>query len=49
MNDIEAALGLNQISKLSDFIAKRNIIARFYNKQLDKLKLILPKKDKKYY
>ena len=46
MNDIEAALGLNQISKLSDFIAKRNIIARFYNKQLDKLKLILPKKDK---
>ncbi len=46
MNDIEAALGLNQISKLSDFIAKRNIIARFYNNKLDKLKLILPKKDK---
>ena len=46
MNDIEAALGLNQISKLRDFIAKRNIIARFYNNKLDKLKLILPKKDK---
>ena len=34
------------IFNLSDFIAKRNIIARFYNNKLDKLKLILPKKDK---
>ena len=46
MNDMEAALGLNQLSKLNTFIKKRNIIAKFYNKKLSNLELILPKKDK---
>jgi len=32
MSDINAALGLSQISKLKKFVKKRNYIANFYNK-----------------
>ena len=32
MPDINAALGLSQISKLKKFVKKRNYIANFYNK-----------------
>jgi UDP-4-amino-4,6-dideoxy-N-acetyl-beta-L-altrosamine transaminase len=42
MTDIQAALGLSQLSKLSDFIEKRKQIARTYNKLLKNLNIILP-------
>jgi dTDP-4-amino-4,6-dideoxygalactose transaminase len=42
MTDIQAALGLSQLSKLSDFIERRKQIARTYNKLLKNLNIILP-------
>ena len=42
LTDIQAALGLSQMTKLSQNIKKRNILALNYEKLLDKDKLLLP-------
>lgn len=42
MTDIQAALGLSQLSRLTDFIKKRNILAQRYDKFLDQNNIILP-------
>ncbi len=43
MTDIEAALGISQLKRLTDFVNKRNILAKTYNESLDTQHLILPK------
>ena len=42
MTDIQAALGLEQLKHLDEFVIKRKEIASKYNKSLKKLPLILP-------
>ena len=42
MNDIQAALGLSQTSRLNIYIQRRNELARLYFKHLENLDLILP-------
>ncbi len=42
MNDIQAALGLSQLSKLNSFIKARQAIAKQYFKALTNLPLLLP-------
>ena len=42
MNDIEAALGISQLTKLDDFIAKRNSVAARYNEWFAENKAITP-------
>ena len=42
MNDLQAALGMSQLNRLNFFVKKRNSIARFYNKKLIDLPIILP-------
>ena len=37
MNEISAAIGISQLSKLKEFLKKRNEIAKLYKKILDKL------------
>ncbi len=49
MNDIEAALGISQLSKLETFINKRHEIAEYYNNRLAKLPLNLPFQKKETY
>ena len=43
MNDIAAALGISQLSKLNKFVKKRNEIADFYKKNLIRYPIFLPK------
>lgn len=51
LTDIQAALGISQLKKLPDFLKKRDMIAKNYNKELGKTEgLVLPKhsfKDRK--
>ena len=49
MNEISAALGLSQLKKLDKFVNQRNKIANFYNKNLNKKYLVLPKIEKDFY
>ena len=49
MNDLEAALGISQVKKLSSFLFKRNRISKTYNLKLKNTGLILPKIDKKIF
>jgi|TARA_Y100000296_G_C5165164_1_gene254147 UDP-4-amino-4,6-dideoxy-N-acetyl-beta-L-altrosamine transaminase len=42
MNDVEAALGTSQLSKLDHFVSARNSLALMYNKQLATNSLISP-------
>ncbi len=53
MNDVQAALGLSQIKKLSSFVKKRNIIAKRYIKELKNLPIkfqkINPKTSSTYH
>lgn len=42
MTDIQAALGISQLSSLVQFVARRRQIASLYNKQLAHLPLVLP-------
>lgn len=46
MNDIEAALGISQLSKLNKFFKKRKYVKKFYDYHLKKFPLILPHFDK---
>ena len=43
MTDVAASLGLSQIKKVKKFVKSRNLIAKKYEKLLDKKYLILPK------
>lgn len=42
MTDLQAALGLSQLSRIDTFISKRHSLADVYNKQLAKLPITLP-------
>ncbi|MCC5464040.1 UDP-4-amino-4,6-dideoxy-N-acetyl-beta-L-altrosamine transaminase [Pelosinus baikalensis] len=42
MTDIQAALGLSQMDRLDEFVARRQAIAKKYNEELQGLPLILP-------
>lgn len=42
MTDIQAALGLSQMQRLDDFVAKRHAIARRYNELLSNLPVLTP-------
>jgi len=42
MNDIQAALGLNQLKRLNEFVAKRQSIARRYDQLLINLPIVTP-------
>ncbi len=42
LTDIAAALGIEQLKKLSGFLEKRQVLANRYNELLDELPLILP-------
>jgi UDP-4-amino-4,6-dideoxy-N-acetyl-beta-L-altrosamine transaminase len=42
MTDIQAALGLSQMQRLDEFVAKRHAIAERYNKELAVLPIITP-------
>jgi len=43
MSELHAALGVNQLKRLTQFVAKRKKIAEIYNQQLSKQPIILPK------
>lgn len=43
MSEIQAALGLSQLNRLDEFIARRRKLAMQYDEQLGELPLILPK------
>ena len=42
MTDIQAALGLSQIERLDEFVARRHAIAKRYDKELGNLPLLIP-------
>jgi len=44
MNEISAAIGLTQLHRLSEFIERRNEIARYYDEELPEMKGIKPLK-----
>ncbi|WP_421133886.1 UDP-4-amino-4,6-dideoxy-N-acetyl-beta-L-altrosamine transaminase [Alteromonas sp. A079] len=44
MTDVEAALGLSQLSKLSEFVERRNILAAYYDQRLKDHSRITPLK-----
>lgn len=43
MTDIQAALGVSQISRIDSYVSKRNEIAEYYDKNLSYLPIELPK------
>jgi UDP-4-amino-4,6-dideoxy-N-acetyl-beta-L-altrosamine transaminase len=42
MNDIQAALGISQMQRLDQYVEKRHIIAKRYNKAFKKINIITP-------
>lgn len=42
MTDIQAALGLSQLDRLTDYVERRNVLARHYQRALEDLPLRLP-------
>lgn len=46
MNDVEAALGISQLTKLNKFHKKRTLVKKFYDRELKNLPVVLPKIDK---
>jgi len=49
MNDIQSALGINQLKNLNIFLRRRNKIAKIYQKYLKKLPLKFQKVEKNFY
>ena len=49
MSDLHAALGLSQIKRLHQFVAKRHSIAKVYNHELASLPITTPWQDPKHY
>jgi len=49
MNDIQAALGTSQMSRLDEMVAERHRLAARYNEQLHDLPLLLPYQIKDFY
>ncbi len=49
MTDLQAALGLSQLSRLEEFILKRNNLANHYDKLLNDTDFVLPSKKKKTF
>ena len=49
MTDIQAALGLSQLQRLNEFVARRHTIARQYDQLLTNLPLITPPRHKDCY
>ena len=47
MSDINAALGLSQVKKIKNFVSKRNMIAKLYNKEFSELGFKKPEISKK--
>jgi len=45
MTDIQAALGLSQLARLDDYVARRHAIADAYDAVLGDLPLVLPRRD----
>ncbi|PZT48733.1 UDP-4-amino-4,6-dideoxy-N-acetyl-beta-L-altrosamine transaminase [Helicobacter valdiviensis] len=43
MSDLHASLGLSQLTRLKEYVKKRNEIARIYDEALEDLELITPK------
>lgn len=42
MTELQAALGLSQMQRLDEFVAKRHVLAKRYDKLLDRLPITLP-------
>lgn len=42
MTELQAALGISQMCRLDEFVAKRHELAGYYDKQLKKINIILP-------
>jgi len=42
MTDLQAALGLSQMQRLDEFVAKRHVLAKRYNKLLTQLPVVTP-------
>ena len=42
MNDIQAAIGLNQMKRLDEYVKRRNEIAKYYDTELKNLPLTIP-------
>jgi UDP-4-amino-4,6-dideoxy-N-acetyl-beta-L-altrosamine transaminase len=49
MNEISAALGINQLKRIGTFVKKRNLIAKYYSKNLNINNIILPNIDNNSY
>ena len=49
MNDIQAALGLNQIKRIDEFVSRRHHIAKLYNTQLNDLSIKIPFQTNNFY
>jgi UDP-4-amino-4,6-dideoxy-N-acetyl-beta-L-altrosamine transaminase len=46
MTELQAALGLSQLSRLDDYVARRHELARRYDEKLASLPIVLPHKSK---
>jgi len=49
MTDLQGALGLNQIQRLDEFVAKRHTLAKRYDQLLAELPVITPRSDSDSY
>jgi UDP-4-amino-4,6-dideoxy-N-acetyl-beta-L-altrosamine transaminase len=49
MTDIQAALGISQMKRLDEFVARRNLIAKRYNQFLVDFPVRIPWQDKVFY
>ncbi|HID70607.1 MAG TPA: UDP-4-amino-4,6-dideoxy-N-acetyl-beta-L-altrosamine transaminase [Desulfobacterales bacterium] len=49
MTELQAALGISQLTRLDEVVGKRHLLAKSYDKQLKDLPLILPYQEKSNY